>query len=148
MRHGEWGAAGRVAQRVTNQVRLARWIGERAVRTARDAVVAAWAEGATTVVAPPFGGAADSPAGSRMMTSDVAVDGVDERPPTDTAVADGERAEPFEGYDALAAAHLVQRMPRLSAAELVEIRSYEVTHRARRTIVAKIDQLLDERPLS
>lgn len=151
MRLGECGATGRWAQRATTQVRLARWIGERVVRTARDGVAAAWAEGATPVATrvaeervstPPYG---DAPhVGVELDASRSAATAT--ATATDDAPHNGNHDEPFEGYDALAAAHVVQRMPRLSVSELAAIRAYEVTHRARRTIVAKIDQLHDESP--
>ncbi|MEO5899302.1 MAG: hypothetical protein ABIR68_04115 [Ilumatobacteraceae bacterium] len=50
---------------------------------------------------------------------------------------------PFEGYDTLPAAHIVQRLTRLTPIELAAVRAYELGHRGRRTVVAKVDQLLD-----
>lgn len=50
---------------------------------------------------------------------------------------------PFDGYDTLPAAHVVQRLRRLDAGELSAVRAYEVATRNRRTIIAKVDQLLD-----
>jgi hypothetical protein len=51
-------------------------------------------------------------------------------------------APPFDGYDQLAAAQVVQLLARLPHAELELIREYEQSRRARRTILAKIEQLL------
>ena len=51
-------------------------------------------------------------------------------------------APPFEGYEHLAAAQIVQLLGRLPHAELVLIRDYETAHRRRRTILAKLTQLL------
>jgi hypothetical protein len=50
---------------------------------------------------------------------------------------------PFEGYDSLAAAQLVQLLERLPDVELRMVQTYELAGRGRRTILAKIDQLLD-----
>ena len=46
------------------------------------------------------------------------------------------------GYEDLAASHIVARLDKLTAAELTEIRAFEVANRGRRTVVGKIDQLL------
>ncbi len=46
------------------------------------------------------------------------------------------------GYEDLAASHIVARLDRLTPSDLAKIRSFEVTHRGRRTVVGKIDQLL------
>lgn len=46
------------------------------------------------------------------------------------------------GYDSLAASQIVAMLGSLTATELVEIRTYEATHRARRTVLGKLDQLL------
>lgn len=48
---------------------------------------------------------------------------------------------PIAGYESLAAVHVVQRLGGLRPAELEAVRRFELTHRARRTILAKIDQL-------
>jgi hypothetical protein len=61
--------------------------------------------------------------------------------PPDDALGSG--LPPFEGYDTLPAAHIVQRLARLTAVDLAIVRAYELDHRARRTVVAKVDQLLD-----
>jgi hypothetical protein len=46
------------------------------------------------------------------------------------------------GYEDLAASHIVARLDRLAPSDLAKIRSFEVSHRGRRTVVGKIDQLL------
>jgi hypothetical protein len=46
------------------------------------------------------------------------------------------------GYEDLAASHIVARLDRLTPSDLAKIRSFEVAHRGRRTVVGKIDQLL------
>ena len=45
-------------------------------------------------------------------------------------------------YDSLAATQVVERLEGLSPSELEAIRSYEVAHRSRYTILGKIDQLI------
>jgi hypothetical protein len=47
-------------------------------------------------------------------------------------------------YDALSAAEIVARLVALTPSELAGVRSYETAHRARRTVLAKIAQLLGE----
>ncbi len=47
-------------------------------------------------------------------------------------------------YDARSAAEIVARLAALTPSELARVRSYETAHRARRTVLAKIAQLLGE----
>jgi hypothetical protein len=47
------------------------------------------------------------------------------------------------GYDSLSASQVVQRLGGLSRGELEDVRSHEMAHRHRRTILHRIDQLLD-----
>jgi hypothetical protein len=47
-------------------------------------------------------------------------------------------------FDALSAAEIVARLAALTPSELARVRSYETAHRARRTVLAKIAQLLGE----
>jgi hypothetical protein len=49
------------------------------------------------------------------------------------------------GFDALSASQVVQRLDGLNRAELVSVRAYESSTRGRRTILSRVDQLLDER---
>jgi hypothetical protein len=51
----------------------------------------------------------------------------------------------IQGYEDLAASHIVARLGRLDRDELRDIREFEVANRGRRTVVAKIDQLLTQR---
>ncbi|MCU1396968.1 MAG: hypothetical protein JWN62_77 [Acidimicrobiales bacterium] len=48
---------------------------------------------------------------------------------------------PIDGYDSLAASQVVGRLGSLTAAELDSVEAYETSHRARRTILGKINQL-------
>ncbi len=49
------------------------------------------------------------------------------------------------GFDTLSASQVVQRLDGLSRSELVAVRAYETPTRGRRTILSRVDQLLDER---
>jgi hypothetical protein len=49
------------------------------------------------------------------------------------------------GFDTLSASQVVQRLDGLNRAELVSVRTYESSTRGRRTILNRVDQLLDER---
>ncbi len=49
------------------------------------------------------------------------------------------------GFDALSASQVVQRLDGLTREELVSVRAYESATRGRRTILNRVDQLLDER---
>ena len=46
------------------------------------------------------------------------------------------------GYDSLSASQVVGRLGGLSREELVDVKSHELTHRHRRTILNRVDQLL------
>jgi hypothetical protein len=48
---------------------------------------------------------------------------------------------PIAGYDGLSASQIIERLDGLSRGALERIRLYEIAHRARRTILASIDQL-------
>jgi len=49
------------------------------------------------------------------------------------------------GFDTLSASQVVQRLDGLSRSELVAVRAYESGGRGRRTVLNRIDQLMDER---
>jgi hypothetical protein len=49
------------------------------------------------------------------------------------------------GFDTLSASQVVQRLDGLNRSELVAVRAYESSTRGRRTILSRVDQLLDER---
>lgn len=51
--------------------------------------------------------------------------------------------QPFDGYDDLSAERLVQLLSKFPASELAIMRQYEQKQRARRTVLAKIDQLIE-----
>jgi hypothetical protein len=50
------------------------------------------------------------------------------------------------GYDSLSASQVVQRLEGLSSSELEEVRAHEAAHRQRRTILHRVEQLLDGGP--
>ncbi len=50
------------------------------------------------------------------------------------------------GYDSLSASQVVQRLEGLSSPELEEVRAHEAAHRQRRTILHRVEQLLDGGP--
>lgn len=79
-----------------------------------------------------------------------AVDDPSGRPPTADAVevvgppvgrAGDPDGLPLDDYDHLAARQVVDRLSALSDSELVEVATYETSHRHRRTILGKIEQL-------
>jgi hypothetical protein len=59
-------------------------------------------------------------------------------PPPD---AGGSDDLPIPGYDALSASQVVERLAGLAPDELDAVHAYEATHRQRRTILGKIEQL-------
>jgi hypothetical protein len=50
---------------------------------------------------------------------------------------------PIDEYESLAASHVVARLDNLTPTELRQVRRFEVAHRGRRTVIGRIDQLLD-----
>ena len=63
------------------------------------------------------------------------------RPDAEPAGTDATAGLPIPGYDALSASQVVERLAGLSADELGAVHAYESTHRQRRTILGKIEQL-------
>jgi hypothetical protein len=57
------------------------------------------------------------------------------------AVPHDRRDLPISGYDGLSASQVIERLEGLSRGALERVRAYELAHRARRTILASIDQL-------
>jgi hypothetical protein len=107
--------------RVTERVQVARWVGEMAVTYGRREL-----ERRLTTVSDDH----------HLLEPLVAV-------PLAAVAAHVPAAPPFDGYEQLAAAQIVQLLGRLPDADLLMIREYEAAHRARRTILAKLEQLLD-----
>ncbi len=71
------------------------------------------------------------------------------RPPAPGGGANGHVPEvstlSIPGFDSLSASQVVQRLDGLNRMELVSVRAYEASTRGRRTILSRVDQLLDER---
>jgi hypothetical protein len=64
----------------------------------------------------------------------------------------GQTAEPpaasdlaIPDYDSLSAAEVIARLAGLTPRELIEVRKHEMAHRARRTVLTRIAQLLGDR---
>jgi len=143
-------------EQVDRRVGHAKGMGEVAVafglpmlrKKADEEITAARGRAATTLHS--AGLRSDAPRGSRARRSDAT--GTSRSTP-DEAVArdDAATAEPPErsappslaipGYDALSASQVVQRLTGLAGDELDAVREYESSHRNRRTILGKIDQL-------
>jgi hypothetical protein len=66
-------------------------------------------------------------------------------PPAADAPSNGDLASsaalPIPGYDALSASQVVERLTGLTSDELDAVHEYEASHRKRRTILGKIEQL-------
>jgi hypothetical protein len=75
------------------------------------------------------------PASNDLATTDLAT--------TDLATNDlaSSAGLPIPGYDALSASQVVERLMGLSRDELDAVHAYEASHRQRRTILGKIEQL-------
>lgn len=120
-------------QRASQQIAVARFVGkfavDRLLKTAEQRLartpaqviqsVETTAGSAPAQVVQPLPGTAAKP-GNELSASGLAV----------------------AGYDSLAASQIVAMLGSLTATELVEIREFETTHRARRTVLGKLDQLL------
>jgi len=88
--------------------------------------------------------AAPSTAAAAPSTATPATEPAATRPPVDAHVPDVATLA-IPGFDTLSASQVVQRLDGLSRAELVAVRAYETSSRGRRTILSRVDQLLDER---
>lgn len=62
-------------------------------------------------------------------------------PGPSAAPASGPEGLAIPGYDSLSASQVVQRLAGLSQDELDAVGSYEAAHRARRTILTRVNQL-------
>jgi hypothetical protein len=92
---------------------------------------------------PPTPAATPAPAGSNGHHAPDTVDAPDSLHSVEST---GDREAASErlaipGYDALSASQVVERLAGLSSDELLAVRQYEASHRRRRTILGKIEQL-------
>ena len=97
---------------------------------------------------PPGGAGGSAPSAATPLRRPATRPGVG----TDTAAgrgngtrARGGRPLSIPGFDTLSASQVVQRLDGLNRSELVSVRAYEASTRGRRTILSRVDQLLDER---
>ncbi len=148
-------------QALENRVQLARFIGRLAVQTgqrelakriaeqqrAKQAEVAASREGAPNAAATTDDRTPTHPVLSLVPSAGVRSAAPDEPDEPDAADA-AERADvpaadrlPIRDYESLAAIHVVERLRSMDPGEIESIRRFEVAHRSRRTILAKIEQL-------
>lgn len=124
---------------IEQRVRTARWIGEMAVNVGRQKVT----QRLSSLRPPSTPSTSPTPTTTHAAATPSSAD----RQPV--ASGSGEPAgtpvmpsEPFHGYDALPASELVQLLFRLTRTELETVRDYELATRARRTVLAKVEQLL------
>jgi hypothetical protein len=83
---------------------------------------------------PPAGGTQD-PSAESTPVSDA------DSTPDDDVPGDAVHL-PIDEYESLAASHVVARLDNLTPTELRQVRRFEAAHRARRTVIGRIDQLL------
>ncbi|MCU0261672.1 MAG: hypothetical protein MUE78_11690 [Ilumatobacteraceae bacterium] len=119
-------AALRVHTRVRERIVLARFLGELAVRQAGVEVARRWADRTTTPPTAP-------PASPDRSTEVVSA--------TEPAPAPTPDLLPIAGYDSLPASHVLDRLEGLDDDDLEVIAAYELAHRRRRTVLARIEQL-------
>lgn len=134
-------------QALENRVQLARFIGQLAVQTGqreiakrlreqREAREAAMAEPSAAEAAPTVGddvGAGPAEPAEPAEPAPAATRAADDVP----SAAD----LPIGDYESVPAINVVERLRSMTADEVEQIRLFEVAHRGRRTILAKIDQL-------
>jgi len=130
--------------RVEGQVHTARLVGQFAVQMGRRQIESTLGglkpEGHTE---PPR---ATSPSASLATPPAAApIDDTETAPPAAAPSDNGaltSRVLGIPGYDSLSASQVVQRLGGLSQGELEAIRDHELSHRRRRTILNRVDQLL------
>ena len=110
-----------LAKRVEQQLRVAHWVGEMTVTMARNELRQRWSALADTTE-------------HHADTVPTGITNIDTTPVTNVF--------PIDGYDSLTAAEVVATLATLDETCLRQVQEYEQGHRARRTILAKIDQLL------
>ena len=119
-------------QKFENRVQVAKFIGQMSVTYGRQEVARKLAERSQRAAATPAPVVDDSPPEASFPDDAAAA----------AAVTAPESAPlPFDGYDTMAAAHIVQQLRRMARAELDAVEAYEQQHRNRRTVLAKIDQI-------
>jgi hypothetical protein len=128
---------------------------EQTVAEARERVGEMFGSSAPSTASPAAAGVADAttvpepepaPASAPMTAGGGAPDTTDRGEVTvDAPNSNGDLASsaglPIPGYDALSASQVVQRLTGLAPEELDAVHEYEASHRQRRTILGKIEQL-------
>ena len=138
-------------QQVTNQLSLARMVGQFAVSQGRQEANKLLKQATETLVALGVIPRGDEPSGQAEPRS--------ESPPerqlsVDNGRVDDERGPgplssaglAIPGYDSLSASQVVPRLAGLAEDELEAVRFYESATRGRRTILSKIAQLQSQQP--
>lgn len=142
-------------QAMENRVQLARFIGQLAVQTGRRELERRLEERRAANAAGGTGAGVPGDAGSVVAEPDRSTDDTrtDDTRTEDTAartvptgpVVDVEVPAagdlPIAEYESLAAIHVVDRLRTMQRDELELVRRFEMAHRNRRTILAKIEQL-------
>ena len=109
-------------QKFENRVQVAKFIGQMSVTYGRQELTKRLAERRAS-------GSADH---------DLAAVPEEPQPtPAETVVV----PVPFDGYDTMAASHIVQQLRTMTPAELDTVSAYEARHRNRRTVLAKVEQM-------
>ena len=143
-------------ERLTGRVTSARTIGSFAVSAGRSQL-SKRAEDLRRGRATPGGSAADEPKAAETSPSSggpvVRAASTPSRSASPDSAADGEASTPdgtsvplaIPGFDTLSASQVVQRLDGLTADELMAVREHESGRRGRRTILNRVEQLLEER---
>jgi hypothetical protein len=122
-------------QALENRVQLSHFIGRLAVETGRRELARRLAEQRSAASTP----AADAPPADGVPA---VVEAIVEPVRHDVSSMSVAAADlPIDGYESLAAIHVVDRLGTLTSTELDAIEAFELAHRSRRTILAKIAQL-------
>ena len=138
--------------RVEGQVHTARLVGQFAVQMGRrqlESTLAGLRPGGGTpqpASAPDRASpAAEADAASKGQPASrrPSADRVSAAAPSDNGAL-ASRVLGIPGYDSLSASQVVQRLGGLSTGELEAIRDHELSHRRRRTILNRVDQLLGD----
>jgi hypothetical protein len=130
-------------QALENRVQLFRFVGELAVRYGRTQIERELRERGEADAAAANGDLSVLPEPTATATSIEPLPNIAAATVVEPAGhVDGVADElPIGDYESLAAIHVVQRLGTLRYDEIEQIRKYEFTHRARRTVLAKIAQL-------
>jgi hypothetical protein len=124
------------------QVRTARLVGQVAVQMGRRQLDSLTSQRTSRPSTP-----APRPTPMRAHPSDGAPEYAPPpaEPEASVAAANGHGSLPqlaIPGYDSLSASQVVQRLAGLSRDELIDVRTHEQSHRHRRTILNRVEQLL------